>query len=183
MSDLLLSINKREGCANTPEFVIDYGDVDFRDPEITPFGDGNAWYEAFNADYTIMDYRMLCEELRNGNSHFGYPEAGYDAGWSSRVAVLNLVFGYNFVDVSRYAIEVDRLIDVVAEQYKGMVYMAVSRYSSDCELVVAPYFSDKHSSYAQSGDVDRLYVHSSNSDFAEVAHEFFLPAYLRKQSC
>lgn len=167
-----LSVNKYKGYANTPEFKIDYGNPEFDAPVITPRegvcgGTWGAWFTAFTYDKCVMSYRMLCGTRVDGNVNFGYPEQGYPSGWSSRASVINKVFGYKYVDVSNYGIELDKLLYLIHEKYVGDVFMYKRENGTDVEYAVEPYFKDQHDHYCL--DCDHLILHTIEPGFIEIA--------------
>jgi hypothetical protein len=163
-----LSINKHEGYANTPEFVIDFGDIKFDAPLVVPFGtNGDAWYLAFTYDLSVLNYRLLCEHRINGNTNYGYPEGGYDSGWSSRASVINKQLGYHYVDVSQRGIELDKLLYLVHDKYVGDVFLARRENATDVEYCVEPYFKDQHDNYYTK--CNYIILHTADPDFIEKA--------------
>ena len=163
-----LSINAYEGYANTPEFIIDYGDIKFDKPLLVPINDGDtAWYLSCNYDRSVLNYRLLCKMRRDGNTNFGYPEGGYESGWSSRVSVINKHLGYKYVDVSQRGIELDKLLYLIVDKYVGDVFLCMREDDTDVEYCIEPYFKDQHDNYCT--DCDYLILHTVEPGFVEIA--------------
>jgi len=121
----------------------------------------------------VVNYRMLCKERSAGNPNFGYPEAGYDSGWSSRSGVLNKHFGYCFIDIGPgFGIEPGKLLPLLKKKYVGDVFLAVRENGTDIEYTVAPYYSDKD--YAYPLDKPHLIVNTSVDAFVEIAEHYLV---------
>lgn len=165
-----LSIELHDGYANTPEFKIDWGTIEFDAPHIIPLpdvnGHGRAWYLAFNYDLSILNYRALCEFKTDGNTNFGYPEGGYASGWSSRVSCVNKDLGYNYVDVSQRGIELDKLLYMIKDKYVGEVFIAKRENATDKEYVIQPYFHEKHGKYMT--ELNYMTIHTIEPEFVEL---------------
>jgi len=135
-----IAVKGYNGFRGCPEFAVDFGLIEFNEPIITELTNDSAAYMAFSKDSNVLEYRLLRRKAEDGNTHYGYSEGGYLSGWSSRVSVMNNLFGIKFVEAYPYGIRLIAFLELIDRSYKGSVAVRFEAFSEeDMDYTVLPY--------------------------------------------
>jgi len=97
-----------------------------------------------------------------GNFYVGAGECGesplvgrnykFESGWSSRVNVMNDLFGTTLTEATHgKGIDIFNLIGIINEQYEGKVYLSFNITDSDIDYSINPYDEDNVSKFEKQG--------------------------------
>lgn len=154
------------------------------DPEVNFNSDGlfrNGYLILNNTQIGVIQHQGVCSEGSAGDPSYRIHlfvddcerSVLFPAGWSSRVSVINALFGTKCVKFGDgIAIDYQQALQLIFDCYSGLVYLGVRCFNDEVSLEIAPY--DKRSECVDKFDDDVYVVMNTNSStFVESACAFF----------